>query len=70
MTKQSDVFIFSAEALARTLMESGYREIKVWEIDDQERSQWEFVTAMVGLPFIKIPRWLNPVKTTIFEARK
>jgi ubiquinone/menaquinone biosynthesis C-methylase UbiE len=70
LTKQSNVFIFSAEALTRTLMESGYREIKVWEIDDKERGQWEFVTAMVGLPFIKIPRWLNPAKTTILEARK
>ena len=70
LTKQSNVFIFSAETLNRTLMESGYREIRVWKIEDHEKSRWEFVTLMIGLPFIKIPRWLSPAKTTIFEARK
>jgi len=70
LTRQSSVFIFSAETLTRTLMKSGYREIRVWKIDDRERGRWEWVTLMIGFPVIKIPRWLSPVKTAIFEARK
>jgi ubiquinone/menaquinone biosynthesis C-methylase UbiE len=70
LTKQSNVFIFSVETLTKTLMESGYRDIKVWKIDDHGRSRWEFVTVMVGLLFIKIPRGLNPAEIIIFEAKK
>ena len=70
LTKQSSVFLFSAGTLTRTLLESGYREIKVWKMDDHGRSQWEFISPMIGLPFIKIPRGLNPARRTIFEARK
>jgi len=70
LTKQSNVFLFSAGTLTRALLESGFREIKVWKIDDRGRSRWELISPMIGLSFIKIPRGLNPTRRTIFEARK
>jgi len=70
LTKQSSVFLFSAGTLTRVLLESGFREIEVWKIDDHSRSRWELISPMIGLSFIKIPRGLNPTKRTIFEARK
>ena len=70
LTKQSEVFLFSSETLIRSLQETGYREIKVWKEDNAERNLREWVSPFLGLPFVKIPRWLNPTKRIILEGRK
>jgi ubiquinone/menaquinone biosynthesis C-methylase UbiE len=70
LTKQSEIFLFSAESLTRMLEESGYKEIKIWRGGKGERSPWEWVTPFIGLPFLKIPRWSNPVRKTILEGIK
>ena len=69
-TKQSDVFLFSADTLVSALLEGGYREIHVWKADDHGRGRWEWISPAIGFPFLKIPRWLNPARRTILEARK
>jgi len=70
LTKQSEIFLFSVRSLTRVLEESGYREIRIWEGGIGERSLREWVTPFIGLPFIKIPRWLNPVRRIILEGKK
>jgi ubiquinone/menaquinone biosynthesis C-methylase UbiE len=68
-TRQSEVFFFSAETLTRILTECGYREIKTWKVSDEEKNPWKWVRISIGLPNLKIPRWMNPSRITIFEAR-
>jgi ubiquinone/menaquinone biosynthesis C-methylase UbiE len=68
-TKQSEVFFFSAETLTRILTECGYREIRTWKVSDEEKNPWKWVRISIGLPNLKIPRWMNPSRITIFEAR-
>jgi len=70
LTKQSEVFLFSAETLIRSLHESGFREIKVWTEDDGERNPWEWIAPFLGLPFVKIPLRFNPTKRIILEGKK
>jgi ubiquinone/menaquinone biosynthesis C-methylase UbiE len=69
LTKQSEVLLFSAETLTRILTECGFREVRAWKIDRKEESPWKWVSISIALPGIKIPRWVNPSKSTIFEAR-
>lgn len=70
LTKQSDIFLFSAESLTRSLEEIGFREIEVWQSSDDEQNPWEWTRAFIGLPFLRIPKWVNPGRRTIFEARR
>lgn len=68
-TKQSEVFLFSAETLAQILTECGYSEIKTWRLSREEENLPKWVRISIGFPFLKIPRWMNPSRSTIFEAR-
>jgi ubiquinone/menaquinone biosynthesis C-methylase UbiE len=68
-TRQSEVFFFSAETLTRILNECGYREIKTWRISGGEGNPWEWVRISIAFPILKIPRWMNPSRSMIFEAR-
>ena len=68
-TKQSEVFLFSAETLTRILTECGYSEIKTWKLSREEENPKKWVRISIGLPNLKIPRWLNPSRVTIFEAK-
>ncbi len=70
LTKQSEIFLFSVGSLMRALEESGYREIRVWKGGIGERRTWEWITPSIGIPFLKIPRWLNPVRRIILEGKK
>ena len=70
LTGQSVVFLFSEETLTRTMRESGYREIKAWRTRRQEGRGREWVAPMIGLPFFKIPRWLNPAWKIVLVAEK
>jgi ubiquinone/menaquinone biosynthesis C-methylase UbiE len=67
-TRQSEVFLFSAETLTRILTECGYREITVWKVYRGE-SPWKWVRISIGFPRLKIPRWMNPSRIIIFEAK-
>ena len=69
LTRQPEVFLFSAETLNRILMESGYREIRTWKVYRDGGSPWEWVRISIAFPTLKIPRWMNPSKSMIFEAR-
>lgn len=68
-TKQSEVFLFSAETLTRILTQCGYKEIRTWEIPREEKSPWTWVPISIVFPNLKIPRWMNPSRTMIFEVR-
>lgn len=68
-TKQSEVFFFSADTLTRILTECGYREIKTWKVPEAEESPWKWVRISIRFPNLKIPRWMNPSRSMIFEAR-
>jgi ubiquinone/menaquinone biosynthesis C-methylase UbiE len=68
-TRQSEVFFFSAETLARILTECSYREIKTWKFSREEENPQRWTPISIGFPFFKIPRWMNPSRTVIFEAR-
>jgi len=70
LTKQSDIFLFSVETLIRSLKEIGFREIEVWHSGDDEQNPWEWTRAFVGLPFLRIPKWMNPGRRTILEAKR
>jgi len=69
LTRQSEVFLFSAETLTRILTECGFREVRAWKIYREEESPWKWVRISIGFPTLKIPRWMNPSRSTIFEAR-
>ena len=69
LTKQSEVFLFSAETLTQMLTECGYREIRTWKFSIKEEHPQKWVRISIGLPLLKIPRWMNPSRNTIFEAR-
>jgi ubiquinone/menaquinone biosynthesis C-methylase UbiE len=68
-TKQSEVFFFSVDTLTRILTESGYREIKIWKVHSAEESPWKWVSISISLPHLKIPKWMNPSRFMIFEAK-
>ncbi len=68
-TKQSEVFLFSADTLTQILTECGYSEITTWKLSREEENLQKWVRISIGFPFLKIPRWMNPSRTTIFEAR-
>ena len=68
-TKQPEVFFFSAETLTRILAECGYGEIKTWKVSVEEENPRKWVPISIGFPNLKIPRWMNPSRCMIFEAR-
>jgi SAM-dependent methyltransferase len=68
-TKQSEVFLFSAETLTQILTECGYREIRTWNPYREVGSPWKWVRISIGFPNLKIPRWMNPSRVIIFEAK-
>jgi ubiquinone/menaquinone biosynthesis C-methylase UbiE len=68
-TKQPEVFFFSVETLTRILTQCGYKEIRTWKISGEEENPWTWVRISIGLPFLKIPRWMNPSRAIIFEGR-
>jgi ubiquinone/menaquinone biosynthesis C-methylase UbiE len=69
LTRQPEVFLFSADTLTRILKENGYREIRTCKVYRDERSPWEWVRISIAFPTLKIPRWMNPSRSMIFEAR-
>ena len=70
ITKQPEVLFFSPETLTRILTECGYREIRTWSPCREIGSPWRWVRVSVGLRWLKIPRWMNPSRVVIFEAKK
>ncbi len=70
LTKQSEVFLFSAETLTQILTECGYREIRTRTHDWEPGGPWTWVSISIGLPRLKIPRWMNPSRVITFEAKK
>lgn len=68
-TKQPEVFFFSTETLTRILAECGYREIRTWKVSGEEENPRKWVSISIGFPNLKIPRWMNPSRSMIFEAR-
>jgi ubiquinone/menaquinone biosynthesis C-methylase UbiE len=69
LTKQSEVFLFSAETFTRILTKCGYKEIRTWKAYREVDSPWKWVPISIGFPTLKIPRWMNPSRVMIFEAR-
>ncbi len=69
LLRQSEVLLFSTQTITRILTECGYREIRSWELSREEENPEKWVRISIGFPFLKIPRWMNPSRTTIFEAR-
>jgi hypothetical protein len=70
LSRQSEVFLFSAETLTRILMESGYKEIRTWKVPKDKGGPWDWVRISIRFSALKIPRWMNPSRSTIIEAMK
>jgi ubiquinone/menaquinone biosynthesis C-methylase UbiE len=69
LMKQSEVFLFSAETLTRILTQCGYKEVRTLEISGEKESPWTWVHISIVFANLKIPRWMNPSRTMIFEVR-
>ena len=63
------VFIFSRDSLSKLLGRGGWIFLKTDHIEGTGRA-WEWIQPILGLPFIKIPRWTSPSKTYLFQGRK
>ena len=70
LSRQSEVLLFSAETLTRILVESGYKEIRAWKVPQEKGGPWDWVRISIRFSALKIPRWMNPSKSTIIEAMK
>jgi ubiquinone/menaquinone biosynthesis C-methylase UbiE len=68
-TRQSEVFLFSAETLTRILSQCGYKQIRTWEISTEKEGPWTWVPIAIVFTHLKIPRWTNPSRIMIFEVR-
>jgi len=69
LTRQSDIFLFSAETLIRVLTQCGYEQIATWEISGEKENPWAWVHFSIFFTHLKIPRWTNPSRTVIFEVK-
>jgi len=70
VTGQPDAFIFSEDSLKKFLLDCGYVEVQTWNAGFVRRNKGEWIRPCIGFPLLKIPRWLNPVKRMVFEAKK
>ena len=63
------VFIFSIERLSVLLREAGWDILRFNQIRGTGK-RWDWIIPILGLPFLKIPRWLSPSKVYLIEGRK
>jgi ubiquinone/menaquinone biosynthesis C-methylase UbiE len=70
ISKQPEVLLFSVETLTQILVESGYKEIRVWKVPQEKGSPWDWVRISIRFSALKIPRWMNPSRSTVIEAMK
>lgn len=70
LTGQPEAFLFSEENLKKMMNESGYGEVKGYEVDPEEKKSWEWTTLFLSLPFLKVPKRFVPAKWVVVEGQK
>lgn len=63
------VFLFSKKELSDLLKGGGWASIEIEPVQGSGRN-WEWIMPVLGLPFIKIPRWASPSAVHIFRGRR
>ena len=63
------VFIFSSRRLSSLLREERWDSVQVRPVQGAGK-KWDWIIPILGLPFLKIPRWLSPSKVYLIEAVK
>lgn len=63
------VFIFSIRRLSSFLQKGGWNILSLTQIKGTGK-RWDWIIPILGLPFIKIPRWLSPSKIYVIEGGK
>jgi len=63
------VFLFSMKRLSLFLQKGGWGDLSVAQIRGAGK-KWDWITPILGVPFIKIPRWISPSKTYLFQGRR
>jgi hypothetical protein len=66
---QPEVLLFSAQRLRKMLKDSGYVQISEESIL-LGGSQWHLVSPVIGLPRLKVPFGLLPVRQVVLEAKR
>jgi SAM-dependent methyltransferase len=63
------VFLFSKKAFSDLLRKGGWRFLEIEPVQGGGR-KWEWIVPVLGLPFIKIPRWASPSVVHLFRGRR
>ncbi|OGP92877.1 MAG: hypothetical protein A2156_09960 [Deltaproteobacteria bacterium RBG_16_48_10] len=63
------VFLFSINKLSLLLQKGGWDDLRLTQIKGAGKG-WDWITPILGLPFIKIPRWISPSKIYLFQGRR
>ncbi len=61
------VFLFSVRRLSCFLEKGGWSDLKLTRIA-RTGKRWDWITPILGLPFLKIPRWLSPSHVCFLEG--
>lgn len=63
------VFIFSTPRLSSFLAKAGWEILRLTEVKGMGK-RWDWIIPVLGLPFLKIPRWLSPSRVYLIEGKK
>jgi len=63
------VFLFSKKRLSDLLRKGGWPFLEIERVRGGGRN-WEWIMPVLGLPFIKIPRWASPSAVHLFRGRR
>jgi SAM-dependent methyltransferase len=63
------VFLFSKKRLSDLLRKGGWPFVEIEPVRGGGRD-WEWIMPVLGLPFIKIPRWAYPSTVHLFQGRR
>jgi SAM-dependent methyltransferase len=63
------VFLFSRRGLERLLRTGEWSTLEV-DLVQGTGKKWGWIAPILGLPFIKIPRWASPSRIYLFQGRR
>jgi SAM-dependent methyltransferase len=61
------VFLFSIKKLSLLLQNGGWNDLKLAQIGGAGK-RWDWITPILGVPSLKIPRWLSPSQVYLIEG--
>lgn len=63
------VFLFSKKRFSDLLRKGGWPFLEIEPVRGGGRN-WDWIMPILGLPFIKIPRWVSPSTVYLFQGRR